>query len=54
MRCHRIFYALYNYVDTPEDFFSRVRDLLNWGTVVYPMRFEPLTTLEKHKYVSMT
>ena len=47
-----IFYVLHNYVDDPEDFFERVRDLLQWGVVAYPMRYEPLTTLKKGVYVS--
>ncbi len=47
-----IFYCLYNYVDSPEDFFTKVKDLLNWGVVAYPMRFEPLCTLEKGNYVA--
>lgn len=47
-----IFYALHNYVDDPEDFFERVRDLLSWGAVVYPMRYEPLVSLKKGQYVS--
>jgi hypothetical protein len=47
-----IFYCLYNYTDSPDDFFRKVRDLLNWGVVAYPMRFEPLCTLEKGKYIS--
>ncbi len=47
-----IFYVLYNYIDTSEDFFYRVRDLLSWGVVVYPMRYEPLCTLEKGRYIS--
>jgi hypothetical protein len=45
-------YTLFNYVDDPQDFFERVRDLLSWGAVCYPMRFEPLTTLEKNRFVS--
>ena len=47
-----IFYVLHNYVDTPEDFFHKVRDLLNWGVLAYPMRYEPLCTLNKGVYVS--
>lgn len=47
-----IFYCLYNYVDSPEDFFMKIKDLLNWGVVAYPMRFEPLCTLEKGNYVA--
>jgi hypothetical protein len=45
-------YVLFNYKDNPEDFFQRVKDILEWGTVAYPMRFEPLDTLEKNKYVA--
>jgi len=45
-------YTLFNYQDDPEDFFERVRDLLNWGAVCYPMRFEPLTSLEKNRFLS--
>jgi len=44
-------YTLYNYTDSPEDFFQRVRSLLNWGVVSYPMRFEPATSLEKNQHV---
>ncbi len=47
-----IVYTLFNYIDDPENFLHRVRDLLNWGAVCYPMRFEPLTSLDKNKYVS--
>ncbi len=47
-----IVYTLFNYIDNPADFLSRVRSLLNWGAVCYPMRFEPLTSLDKNKYVS--
>ncbi|HEU4714816.1 MAG TPA: hypothetical protein VFS76_24860 [Pyrinomonadaceae bacterium] len=45
-------YVLHNFTDSPEDFFQRVRDLLNWGVVAYPMRFEPLQSLEKNIYVA--
>jgi hypothetical protein len=44
-------YVLYNFDDDPESFFRRVRDVLSWGAVVYPMRFEPLDALERWKYV---
>jgi hypothetical protein len=46
------FYVLYNYVESPDEFFYKVRDLLSWGVVAYPMRYEPLCTLEKGKHVS--
>ena len=51
-RRRMIVYTLYNFTDTPEDFLRRVVDLLSWGVVSYPMRFEPLNTLAKNKYVS--
>jgi len=47
-----VVYVLFNYTDDYEDFYERIRDLLNWGVVAYPMRYEPLTSLEKNKYVS--
>ena len=49
----RIFvYTLFNYTDTPDEFFFRVRDILEWGAVCYPMRFQPCTVLKKDAYVS--
>lgn len=47
-----VVYTLYNYIDTPEQFFGKVKDLLSWGVASYPMRFEPLTSLTKNAYVS--
>jgi hypothetical protein len=47
-----IVYTLFNYTDDAQDFYERVRDLLSWGVVSYPMRYEPLTSLEKNRYVS--
>jgi hypothetical protein len=44
-------YALFNYEDDPKDFFQRILDILKWGTVAYPMRFEPLDALEKNRYI---
>jgi hypothetical protein len=45
-------YVLYNFNDTPDGFFERVRDVLTWGAVVFPMRFEPLDSMTRNKYVS--
>lgn len=45
-------YVLYNFNDTPDDFFERVKDVLTWGAVVFPMRFEPLDSVTRNKYVS--
>jgi len=47
-----VVYCLYNHLDTPEDFLNRLRDLLNWGVVAYPMRYEPLEPSTKNSYVS--
>ncbi len=47
-----VVYTLYNYKDDPEDFRERVAELLNWGVVSYPMRYEPVTSLKKNSFVS--
>jgi hypothetical protein len=46
-----VVYTLYNYIDDPEDLYDRVLDLLHWGATSYPMRFEPLCSLQKNAYV---
>jgi len=43
-------YTLFNYTDSPEDFLERVRDILHWGAVCYPMRFTPIFASEKNDY----
>ena len=45
-------YVLYNFNDKPDDFFKRVKDVLTWGAVVFPMRFEPLESMDRNKYIS--
>jgi hypothetical protein len=45
-------YTLYNFTDDPNDFFERMKDILRWGAVCYPMRYEPLRTLFKNQYVA--
>lgn len=45
-------YTLYNFTDDPEDLFTRIRDLLEWGVVAYPMRYQPPTALKKNSYVA--
>jgi hypothetical protein len=47
-----VVYTLFNYTDDPGDFLDRVKDLLSWGVVSYPMRYEPLTSLAKNRFVS--
>ena len=44
-------YVLYNYQDDPNDFYLRIKHLLNLGVCCYPMRFEPLCTLKTGQYV---
>jgi hypothetical protein len=46
-----IVYVLYNFHDSPEDFLDRLCDLMEWGVVAYPMRFEPLDSLKKNQHV---
>jgi hypothetical protein len=46
-----LIYILYNFEDDPEDFQQRVSDVLDWGAVVYPMRYEPLDALDRWKFV---
>jgi hypothetical protein len=53
IRGRKIFvYLLYNFDDDPEDFFLRLRDILNWGAVAFPMRYQPLNALEKDVYIA--
>lgn len=47
-----IVYTLFNFNDSPEDFKERISDLLSWGVVSYPMRYEPLTSMKKNSYIS--
>lgn len=52
---HIISYVLYNYKDTPQDLFERIRDLLEWGIASYPMRYQPLNgpqAFEKDSYIA--
>lgn len=47
-----IVYCLYNHLDTPENFLNRIRDLLEWDVVAYPMRYEPLEPRPKNTFIS--
>ena len=46
-----IVYVLYNFQDSPEEFLERLCDLMEWGVVAYPMRFEPLDSLKKNQHL---
>lgn len=45
-------YALYNFTDSPQDLFERMKDTLSWGAVFYPMRYQPLNTLTKNRHIA--
>lgn len=45
-------YALYNFTDDPEDLFERIKDILRWGAVCYPMRYQPTNALVKNRYIA--
>jgi len=48
-------YCLHDYEnskDTPETFLARIKDLMEWGVVSYPMRYEPLEPRPKNTFVS--
>ena len=58
-RKYLIFYTLFNFYDeihkkgdTPADFLLRLKNLMEWGASSYPMRFIPLDSLDKNKYIS--
>lgn len=44
-------FVLYNYKDTPEDLLIRLKDLAELGVTAFPMRWQPLDTLEKNTYI---
>lgn len=48
-----VVYCLFNYLDTPEDFLERIKDLLDWGVVSYPMRYQALEPGPKDGYISL-
>jgi hypothetical protein len=59
IRRRKIFvYTLYNFYnkkypsDTPATFFERIRHVADLGCVSYPMRYEPLKSLEKNCFAS--
>lgn len=49
-----IVYCLFGFLDTPQDFFHRLTDLVNWGVVAYPMRYQPLEPCSKDSYIPPT
>lgn len=49
---HIIVYLLHNFEDSPEDLHNRICDLMEWGAISYPMRYEPLDSLKKGSFVA--
>lgn len=47
-----VVYCLFNYLDTPTNFLERMKNLLNWGVVSYPMRYQALEPGPKDSYIS--
>lgn len=50
-----VVYCLYNNPfekDTPETFLNRLRDLIDWEVVSYPMRYEPLEPRPKNTFIA--
>jgi len=48
-------YTLFNFPhqsDTPETFLQRMKDLMEWEVVAYPMRYQPLEPRPKNSYIS--
>lgn len=45
-------YTLYNFTDSPDDFYSRMSDILRYGAVCYPQRYEPNCQPFKNRFVS--
>ncbi|MRS05030.1 hypothetical protein EG832_17720 [bacterium] len=45
-------YCLYNHHESPEDFLRRIKEIMNFGVVAYPMRYEPLLPSPKNTYIS--
>ncbi len=46
-------YSLFNFMDDPESFLEKIRDLMEWEVVCYPMRYTPLKPIPKNSYVAL-
>lgn len=46
-------YVLYNFNDSPEDFYHRLEVISSFGSniTIFPMKFQPLNTLEKGEFI---
>lgn len=45
-------YTLFNFTENPNEFLLRVKEILGWGAVCYPMHYQPCNTLKRNSYVS--
>ena len=45
-------FVLYNWKDTPEEYWIRIKELASWNVIPFPMRYQPLNELKKNNYVS--
>ena len=52
-RRHIGVYILFNCMDTPNDFFERVRHVLDTGAVAMPLRYQPLDSLKYNSHVGI-
>ena len=50
-RRHVGIYMLFNHMDTPDDFFERVKHVLDWGAVAMPLRYQPLDSLKYNSHI---
>jgi hypothetical protein len=50
-RRHVCVYVLFNYLDSPDDLFDRVKNVLSWGAVAVPLRFQPLDELKYNSHI---
>ncbi|MCK4500567.1 hypothetical protein KAU11_08715 [Candidatus Babeliales bacterium] len=44
-------YVLYNFKDTPENFWVRCKHLVEWGATTFPMRYEPLEPSKRYAHI---
>lgn len=45
-------YTLYNFTDDPDNFYSRMSEILRLGAVCYPQRYEPNSMPYKNRFIS--
>lgn len=48
---HICVYLLFNFLDDPNDLFERVKEVLSWGAVAVPLRYQPLDVLKYNQHI---